>query len=106
MKWKDEYKDFSTAQDGSASQASANTAMRDKDPAAPSVPSSAIKPDVDEPKDDEKKKRKRNEGETPDERAERKRKKKEKKEKEEKKEKKEKKERRKSELVKVEDESD
>lgn len=97
MKWKDEYKDFSTAQDGSASQASANTAMRDKDPAAPSVPSSAIKPDVDEPKDDEKKKRKRNEGETPDERAERKRKKKEKKEK---------KERRKSELVKVEDESD
>ena len=81
MKWKDEYKDFSTAQDGSASQASANTAMRDKDPAAPSVPSSAIKPDVDEPKDDEKKKRKRNEGETPDERAERKRKKKEKKEK-------------------------
>ncbi|KAL4917921.1 Centromere/microtubule-binding protein CBF5 [Aspergillus aurantiobrunneus] len=84
-KWKSEYKDYTAPEEGSA-QPAIEAAPRDE--AAPKEEESPklndSKMDIDNSKeDDEKKKRKRHEGETAEERAERKRKKKEKKEKKE-----------------------
>lgn len=78
-KWKNEYKDYSVAEETPAQQPTETTSKEDVAAALP--PQGKV--DVDESKDDEKK-RKRHEGETPEERAERKRRKKEKKEKKEK----------------------
>lgn len=83
--WKSDYKDYSVAEEESlaqpeaSAQPAAESAPKDEPAEEPSSPN---KMEVDDTKDDEKK-RKRHEGETPEERAERKRKKKEKKEKKE-----------------------
>ncbi|BDD61968.1 centromere/microtubule-binding protein cbf5 [Monascus purpureus] len=86
-KWKNEYKDYSVAEETPAYQPTETTSKEDVAAALPPQAETQSSPqgkvDVDESKDDEKK-RKRHEGETPEERAERKRRKKEKKEKKEK----------------------
>jgi H/ACA ribonucleoprotein complex subunit 4 len=88
-KWQTEYKDYNAPADGTMAQPVAEkTAKEDvlsAPPVAPNGTSDAM--EVDEPKanGEKEKKRKRHDGETPEEKAERKRKKKEKKEKKEKK---------------------
>ncbi|OJJ06914.1 hypothetical protein ASPVEDRAFT_141474 [Aspergillus versicolor CBS 583.65] len=78
-KWKSEYKDYSALEEGSAQP---TVEVAPKEESSPEQNDSKMEID-DSKEDDEKKKRKRHEGETAEERAERKRKKKEKKEKKE-----------------------
>lgn len=84
-KWQSEYKDYNAPADGTNAQPVAETTAKEEVLSAPPVaPNGTLDAmEVDEPKanGEKAKKRKRNEGETPEERAERKRKKKEKKEK-------------------------
>ncbi|BCS28860.1 pseudouridine synthase CBF5 [Aspergillus puulaauensis] len=84
-KWKTDYKDYSAPEEDSAQPAVDVAAKQDVAPKEESSPEqNDSKMEIDDSKeDDEKKKRKRHEGETAEERAERKRKKKEKKEKKE-----------------------
>lgn len=84
-KWKSDYKDYSAPEEDSAQPTVDVAAKQDVAPKEESSPEqNDSKMEIDDSKeDDEKKKRKRHEGETAEERAERKRKKKEKKEKKE-----------------------
>lgn len=80
-KWTSEYKDFSATDDSAAAAAAAGVAST---PKKPTEDSSVTKMDISKPEtpateDGDKKKRKKHEGETPDEKAERKRRKAEKK---------------------------
>ncbi|OJJ55312.1 hypothetical protein ASPSYDRAFT_1160710 [Aspergillus sydowii CBS 593.65] len=79
-KWKSEYKDYSALEEEGSAQPAAEAAPKEE--SSPEQNDSKMEID-DSKEDDEKKKRKRHEGETAEERAERKRKKKEKKEKKE-----------------------